>query len=133
MNSILSFLQEVGTFYLATCDAGDPRVRPFGFVMEHDGKLVFCTCTEIDVFKQLKTNPKVEICATSADRKVIRLTGRVDFITTKELQEKALETAPVLKNIYSVGDGKLELFSLDEGFATITEADGTQTREKLYP
>ena len=60
MKNILSFLEETGTFYLATCDGNQPQVRAFGFVMEHDGKLAFCTSNQKEVFKQMKKIPSLK-------------------------------------------------------------------------
>ena len=39
MNNVLEFLRDCKTFYLATCEGDQPRVRPFGAVMIYDGKL----------------------------------------------------------------------------------------------
>jgi uncharacterized pyridoxamine 5'-phosphate oxidase family protein len=39
MNEVLKFLNDNHTFYLATVDGNLPKVRPFGFVMEFEGKL----------------------------------------------------------------------------------------------
>ena len=38
MKEVLQFLQENAPFYIATVDGDKPKVRPFGFVMEHEGK-----------------------------------------------------------------------------------------------
>ena len=63
MREIVSFLQDAGAFFLATDDSGPPRVRPFGSVMEFEGKLFFCTENTKAVYRQLAANPKCEICA----------------------------------------------------------------------
>ena len=39
MKETLQFLKDAGTFYLATVDGDQPRVRPFGAVVEFEGKL----------------------------------------------------------------------------------------------
>ncbi len=41
MQEVLKFLTENPTFYIATVEGNKPRVRPFGFVMEYEGKLWF--------------------------------------------------------------------------------------------
>lgn len=43
MNQIAQFLADAKTFYLATTEADQPRVRPFGAVAEWDGKTYICT------------------------------------------------------------------------------------------
>ena len=59
MREIVSFLQDAGAFFLATDEGGQPRVRPFGSVMEFEGKLFFCTENTKAVYRQLAANPKV--------------------------------------------------------------------------
>ena len=39
MKKALEFLQESRTFYLATTEGNQPRVRPFGAVFEYENKL----------------------------------------------------------------------------------------------
>ena len=38
MEKLLAFLKDAGTFFYASCDGDKPRVRPFGFFMELNGK-----------------------------------------------------------------------------------------------
>ena len=51
------------TYYLATVEGDQPRVRPFGTAHIFDGKLYIQTGKKKDVSKQLHTNPKAELCA----------------------------------------------------------------------
>lgn len=39
MNQAIQFLKKCGTFYLATVENGRPRVRPFGAIIEYEGKV----------------------------------------------------------------------------------------------
>ena len=39
MEKVCRFLKETGTYYLATSDGEQPRVRPFGTIHIFDGKL----------------------------------------------------------------------------------------------
>ena len=39
MKKIMNFLKENSTFYFATVEDNKPRVRPFGFIMDYEGKL----------------------------------------------------------------------------------------------
>ena len=39
MKRVLEFLQKAGTYYLATVEGDQPRVRPFGTVDIFEGKL----------------------------------------------------------------------------------------------
>lgn len=126
MKQVLDFLNKAGVYYLATTDGDQPHVRPIGFVMEHNGKLAFCTSNNKDMYKQLISNPKVEICAFS-EGSTLRICGKVAFETSEETQNKALKVMPALGDMYSVGDGVFEIFYLSEGKAVCgTMAGETQ-------
>lgn len=118
MKKALKFLTDNPTFYIATVEGDKPRVRPFGFVMEYEGKMWFCTSNQKNVYKQLKENPYFEVCTTSPDAKWIRLRGKAVFNSTPEAKAKALEVMPELENMYSVDDSIFEVFYVDEGEVT---------------
>ncbi|MBQ9195615.1 MAG: pyridoxamine 5'-phosphate oxidase family protein, partial [Clostridia bacterium] len=63
MNKVYEFLKDAGTYYLATVDGDQARVRPFGTVDVFEGKLYIQTGKVKDVSKQIHANPKIEICA----------------------------------------------------------------------
>ncbi len=119
MEEILEFLKECGVFFVATVEDNHPRVRPFGFVMDYDGKLCFCTGNYKPVYRQMAANPKVEISAYSKDGKWIRLHGNAEFCTSIESKAKALEIMPSLASLYSEDDDIFEIFYLDNASATI--------------
>lgn len=124
MKEVLEILKENKVFYLATTDKGQPHVRPMGFVMEWEGKLAFCTSNQKDMCKQLADNPNVEICCVAANFDTLRVCGKVVFCTSEQSQRKALEVMPALGKMYAVGDGKFELFSLDNAQAVCQTMSG---------
>jgi len=124
MKEILDFLKENKVFYLATAKESQPHVRPMGFVMEYDGKLTFCTSNQKDMCKQFADNPNVEICCVATNYDTLRICGKVVFCTTEETQRKALEVMPALGKIYAVGDGKFEIFHLDNAQAVCQAMSG---------
>ena len=63
MERVCEFLKNAGTYYLATVEGDQPRVRPFGTVNIFDGKLYIQTGKIKPCSKQLAANPKAEICA----------------------------------------------------------------------
>ena len=63
MERVVKFLKEAETYYLATVEGNQPRVRPFGTAHIFEGKLYIQTGKVKDVSKQIHANPKVEICA----------------------------------------------------------------------
>ena len=131
MDEILQFLKENATFYLATVEGSNPKVRPFGFVMEYQGKLCFCTNNQKDVYEQLKVNPKFEISTTAKTGEWIRLSGKATFITTEDAKRAVLKEMPSLERLYSIDDPSFEVFYADEAEATFHNIKGEPRTIKL--
>lgn len=109
----LKFLQDNKTFFIATIEDGKPRVRPFGLVLEHDGKLWFGTANTKAVYRQIKSNPNVEISATSPKADWIRVSGKAVFEPNLDVKRKAFEWLPMLSNLYKgLEDPTFEVFYL---------------------
>lgn len=123
MNKAVEFLEECGTFYLATDDSGHPRNRPFGAVMEYEGKVYFCTNNQKACFRQMLQNPKVEICAEKGG-KWIRMTGEMIVDSRREVKEAMLNKHPELKNMYTLDDGIYEVLYLKNPAATLYSFTG---------
>lgn len=123
MNEIIEFLNECGTFFVSTVEGDTPKVRPFGFVMEHDGKLCICTNNQKPVFAQLSKNPAIEICGCKGP-KWVRLYGKAVPFTSEETQKRALEVMPGLGNMYAVGDGLFEIIAIEDATADFCSMTG---------
>jgi uncharacterized pyridoxamine 5'-phosphate oxidase family protein len=124
MNEVLSFFNECGVFFVSTVDGDQPRVRPFSFAMEYEGKLCFATSNQKPVYTQLMNNPNVEISASSKDARWLRLSGKAVFCTSKESKQKALEVMPMLKSMYSPDDTIFEIFYLENAVANFYSLQG---------
>lgn len=120
MKKALEFLQESDTFYLATVEGDQPRVRPFGAVFEYEGKLYIVTNNTKNCFKQMLKNPKVEISSMNKKGQWIRITGEVANDDRREVKEAALEAAPMLKSMYSIDDGIFTTLYFTKGTAAIS-------------
>jgi uncharacterized pyridoxamine 5'-phosphate oxidase family protein len=132
MDEALKFLTDNQTFYIATVDGDEPKVRPFGFVMEFDHKIYFCTNNQKDVFKQLKANPKFEVCAADNTGRWIRLKGKAVFDNNIAAKEKVFEVMPRLGKLYqSASNPIFEVFYVAEGEATIFSMAGDKKTYKL--
>jgi uncharacterized pyridoxamine 5'-phosphate oxidase family protein len=112
MSRTVDFLKSAGTFYLATDDDGQPRVRPFGAVMDYQERVYFCTNNRKPVFQQLTANPRVEIAACAPGGDWIRITGRAVVDDSDAARAAMLEAHPGLKRMYSAGDSLFEVFYL---------------------
>lgn len=130
LNEVVQFLKDNPVQYLATVDGGNkPKVRPFQFMLEKDGKLYFCTSNKKDVYKELAGNPYVELCATSKDMVWIRLSGRVVFSADMDLKEKVLEKSPLVKSLYKQPDNPaFEVFYLEDAKAVFADFSGRPPR-----
>ncbi|HWR45084.1 pyridoxamine 5'-phosphate oxidase family protein [Sporomusa sp.] len=131
MEEVLTFLTENPVFYLATVDGDIPKVRPFGFVMNFEGKLHFGTSNQKNVYKQLKANPNFEVSTTSKTGEWLRLKGKAVFNTSKQTKQAALTTMPMLANMYSEDDSIFELFYIENGEATFHDMKGTSKTIRL--
>jgi uncharacterized pyridoxamine 5'-phosphate oxidase family protein len=112
MSKIVDFLNEAKTYYLATVEEEQPRVRPFGATVEYNGKVYFATNNQKKVYEQLVADPKTEISGM-AKGKWIRLSGEAVFDDSIEAKEAMLEANPSLKTMYNVDDGIFAVFFLD--------------------
>lgn len=119
MNEVLEFLKACGTFYLATVEGDQPRVRPFGAVCEFEGKLYIVTNNQKNVFSQMKENAKVEISGMRKG-KWIRVSGKAILDTRREAREAMMNAnKAALSSMYSVDDNLMEVLYLEDASATI--------------
>ena len=130
MNKAVQFLKDCGVFYLATVEKDQPRVRPFGAVMEYEGNLYICTNNTKDCYKQMLANPKVEISGT-IDRTWIRLCGEVAIDPRKETKAAMLRENPDLEKIYTVNDETFQVLYFAKATATIYDFVGIRETIEL--
>ena len=119
MKEVYDFLKKCETYYIATMDGNQPRVRPFGTVDIFENKLYIQTGKVKNVSKQIKANPKIEICGM-ADGKWIRIEAVVIEDDRIEARQHMLDAYPVLQQMYSSDDGNTEVLYLKEAIATIS-------------
>ena len=130
MERTLKFLKEAGTYYLATVDGDQPRVRPFGTVNEFEEKLYIQTGKKKDVSKQLHANPKAEICAFM-NGEWIRVACELIADDRREPKVSMLDAYPNLKGMYSADDDNTEVFYMQNATATFSSFAGAPEVEKF--
>lgn len=123
MQEVYDFLKACGTYYLATVDGDQPRVRPFGTVDLFEGKLYIQTGKVKDVSKQLHANPKAEICAFM-NGQWIRVAGKLIADDRREAKAHMLESYPQLRGMYNEDDGNTEVFYFEDATATFASFGG---------
>lgn len=109
MQKVYEFLKEAETYYLATCEGDQPRVRPFGTVNIFDGKLYIQTGKVKPVSKQLKANAKAEICAFNKGE-WLRVSGELVEDDRVEARKSMLDAYPNLCAMYDENDGNTQVF-----------------------
>ena len=119
IEKVCSFLEECWTYYLATAEGDQPRVRPFGTVMVYEGKLYIQTGKVKPVSRQLAANPKAEICAFK-DGKWIRVSGKLVEDSRVEAKAAMLDKYPSLKGMYSAEDDNTQVLYFQGGEAVIS-------------
>jgi len=117
MQEVYDFLKKCKTYYLATVEGDQPRVRPFGTVDIFEGKLYIQTGKVKDVSKQLQANPKAEICAFDGQR-WLRVAGKLIRDDRVEAKKHMLDNYPQLQSRYSPYDDNTEVLYFEDATAT---------------
>ena len=118
MKEVYEFLKRCETYYLATVEGDQPRVRPFGTVNIFEDKLYIQTGKSKSVSKQMKANQKIEISGM-ADGKWIRVEAVVVEDDRIEPKQHMLDAYPSLQSMYKADDGNTQVLYLKNATATI--------------
>ena len=116
---VCTFLKECGTYYLATVEGDQPRVRPFGTVNVFEGRLYIQTGKVKKVSKQIMENPKVEICGFK-DGTWIRVAGEMKEDDRVEAKKSMLDAYPNLRSMYDENDDNTQVLCFTSGTATFS-------------
>ena len=116
---VCQFLDDAKTYYLATEEGDQPRVRPFGTALIFEGKLYIQTGKVKNVSRQLAANPKAEICAFH-NGQWIRIAGTLVNDDRREPKAAMLEKMPALKAMYSADDDNTQVLYFKDATATFS-------------
>ena len=105
---VCQFLDEAQTYYLATVEGDQPRVRPFGTALLYNGKLYIETGKVKNVSRQIAANPKAEICAFK-NGQWLRVAGELVNDDDRDVKVAMLEKMPSLKAMYNPDDGNMQM------------------------
>lgn len=119
MEKVCQFLKDAGTYYLATVEGDQPRVRPFGTAHIFEGKLYIQTGKIKPTSKQLAANPKAEICAFK-DGTWLRLAGTLVEDDRVEARKSMLDAYPQLRAMYDENDGNTQVLYFRDAIATFS-------------
>lgn len=130
MKEVIRLLKENVNGYLATVDDGKPRVRPFGFMLEDEGKIYFCTNNMKEVYRQLIDTPYIEYSVTTKDMVTVRVRGEIKFCEDIDIKSKVLNACEPVRRGYKYPDNPIfKVFYIEHGTATISDFSGTPSKK----
>lgn len=118
LSDVAAYLKKAGTYYLATDDRGQPRVRPFGTAHIFEGALYIQTGKRKAVSRQIHANGRIGICASDGPT-WLRITATAVEDDRREARASMLDAYPELRKMYDEDDGNTEVFRLTDGTATL--------------
>lgn len=124
MQRVCEFLKSAGTYFLATVEGDQPRVRPFGTAHVFEGRLYIQTGKAKPVSKQIIANPKVEISAFK-DGKWLRISGELVEDDRVEAKKSMLDAYPELRGMYDENDGNTQVFYFKNATAVFSSFTST--------
>lgn len=119
MESVYEFLKKCKTYYLATVENDQPRVRPFGTVDLFENKLYIQTGKIKNVSKQIQKNPKVELCAFDG-MTWVRVSGTLVRDERYEAKKHMLDQYPELGHMYKADDDNTEVLYFKDATAVFS-------------
>ena len=119
MQKVCDFLKPAETYYLATVEGDQPRVRPFGTAHIFEGKLYIQTGKSKPVSRQIAANPKCEICAFK-DGVWLRVAAELVEDDRVEAKKSMLDDYTNLRAMYDENDGNTQVLYLKNAVATFS-------------
>ena len=125
---VFDFLEKAGTFYLATVEGDQPRVRPYGAMLYFEDKIYIMAFGQTNATRQIAANQKAEICAFKGQ--TLRIECKLVEYNRAEVGRSLVDKMPVLipalgengENgvMYYLKDAKADFFKMMELVETVT-------------
>ncbi|MFZ5968521.1 MAG: pyridoxamine 5'-phosphate oxidase family protein [Bacillota bacterium] len=127
---IFDLMNNNPSFFLATSEDGQPRVRGMFLYKADESGIIFHTGTMKDVFKQVMKNPCVELCFVDFSKYIqVRVSGELELIDDNNLKDEISEhpsrefLKPWKENHLSDFYNTFAVFKLKNGSAAIWTMD----------
>ena len=124
---VYDFLENAKTFYLATVEGDQPRVRPYGAMLFFEEKIYIMAFGKTNATRQIAQNQKAEICAFKG--KTLRIECRLVEDNRPEVGKALVDKMPVLKPalgengendvMYYLADATATFFQMMEPVETV--------------
>jgi pyridoxamine 5'-phosphate oxidase len=122
-NGIFAFLNANPMFHLATIEGDKPHVRGMYLYRADENGIVFHTGTMKDLYRQLTSNPRVELAFNNGkfeDLVQIRVSGAVELVEDLELKKEIVQKRQFLKKwVERDGYEPLAVYRIMKGIATV--------------
>ena len=125
---VFDFLEKAGTFYLATVEGDQPRVRPYGAMLYYEDKIYIMAFGKTNATRQIAENPKAEICAFKGQ--TLRIACTLVEDNRPEVGKALVEKMTMLKLVlgengengvmYYLKDAKADFFKMMELVESVT-------------
>jgi uncharacterized pyridoxamine 5'-phosphate oxidase family protein len=129
---IIKFIKEHPLFFLGTIDGDQARVR--GIMMysiDEIGNIVFTTGKNKAMYRQLKANPKVELCFYDNGTQ-IRVLGEIMENDNLALKQEIVEARPFMKPwVEATGYESIAVFVLTKCIATVWTLETAAMRKRF--
>lgn len=124
---VYDFLESAKTFYLATVEGDQPRVRPYGAMLYYEDKIYIMAFGKTNATRQIAANQKAEICAFKGQ--TLRIECRLIEDNRPEVGKALVDKMPVLKPalgengengvMYNIADATATFFKMMEPVETV--------------
>jgi uncharacterized pyridoxamine 5'-phosphate oxidase family protein len=137
LQDCIKFASENPICFVATAEGDQPRVRVIALWFANEDGFYWGILSPKNVYKQLKVNPKVEVCfydnlSDSLNAKQMRVTGEVEFVDDPELQKKAAEEGAPIEQLIGKPLGHLwKVFRIHSGEAFFFTLKDTLKEQEL--
>jgi uncharacterized pyridoxamine 5'-phosphate oxidase family protein len=140
LKDCIKFANENPVCYAATVDGDQPRVRGLLMFFADENGFYFGTLSPKEFSKQLKKNPKVEVCFYNnppelLGAKQMRVTGKVEFLDDEELSNRIAKERAFIEQLAGQPlEGLWEVLRVNTGeahFWTLQDALKEQELERI--
>ena len=116
IQKVYDFLEKSGSFYLATVEGDQPRVRIYGAMLFSENKIYVMAFGETNATHQIAANPKAEICAFKGQ--TLRIECKLVKDERPEVSKALVEKMPQLKPVLGENGEKGMMYYLTDATAT---------------
>jgi pyridoxamine 5'-phosphate oxidase len=127
---VMAFVNANPKAFVATVEGDKPHVRALGTYKADERGILFQISVVKGMYKELLTNPMVEICFNSSDAQV-RVSGTAEFLEDQVIKEQVVKDRPFLKGLVDAqGYDAIKVFRVANPVASVwTMATNLEARE----